>query len=210
MITERTVDTFLDDLASGAPTPGGGSAAAVMGAMGAALVSMVCNVTIGKKGYEAADAEMKSVRTESESVRRRLTAMVAADVAAFDGLMAAYRLPKQSEEDKSRRAEAIELNLRAATESPLDCARACAEVIALARRAAVCGYMGVISDAGVAVLAAHAALRSAALNVYINVPSLKDRTFASLATAEIEKLLDHSAAETEAVFALVRDKLGKP
>ena len=210
MITERPVDTFLDDLASGAPTPGGGSAAAVMGAMGAALVSMVCNVTIGKKGHEAVDAEMKSVRTESEGVRRRLTAMVAADVAAFDGLMAAYRLPKQSDEDKSRRAAAIELNLRAATESPLHCARACAEVIALAKRAAVCGFLGVISDAGVGVLAAHAALRSAALNVYINVPSLKDRAFASLATAEIEKLLDHSAAETEAVFALVRDKLGKP
>jgi formiminotetrahydrofolate cyclodeaminase len=210
MITERPVDTFLDDLASGAPTPGGGSAAAVMGAMGAALVSMVCNVTIGRKGHEVVDAEMKSVRTESEGVRRRLTAMVAADVAAFDGLMAAYRLPKQSDEDKSRRAEAIELNLRAATESPLECARACAEVIALAKRAAMYGYMGVISDAGVGVLAAHAALRSAALNVYINVPSLKDRTFASLATAEIEKLLDHSAAETEAVFVLVRDKLGKP
>ena len=210
MITERPVDTFLDDLASGAPTPGGGSAAAVMGAIGAALVSMVCNVTIGKKGHEAVDAEMKSVRTESEGVRRRLTAMVAADVAAFDGLMAAYRLPKQSDEDKSRRAAAIELNLRAATESPLQCARACAEVIALAKRAAVCGYLGVISDAGVGVLAAHAALRSAALNVYINVPSLKDRAFASLATAEIEKLLDLSSAETEAVFALVRDKLGKP
>jgi formiminotetrahydrofolate cyclodeaminase len=210
MITEAPVDTFLDELASGAPTPGGGSAAAVMGAMGAALVSMVCNVTIGKKGYEVVDAEMKSVRTESEGVRRRLTAMVAADVAAFDGLMAAYRLPKQSDEDKSRRDDAIELNLRTATESPLQCARACAEVIALARRAAMYGYMGVISDAGVGVLAAHAALRSAALNVYINVPSLKDRTFASLATAEIEKLLDQSAAETEAVFALVRDKLGKP
>jgi methenyltetrahydrofolate cyclohydrolase len=210
MITDRPVDTFLDDLASGAPTPGGGSAAAVMGAMGAALVSMVCNVTIGKKGHEAVEPEMKSVRAESEQVRRRLTAMVAADVAAFDGLMAAYRLPKQSDEDKSRRAEAIERNLRAATESPLDCARACAEVIGLAKRAAVCGYLGVISDAGVGVLAAHAALRSAALNVYINVPTLKDRTFASLATAEIEKLLDTSAGETEAVFALVRDKLGKP
>jgi methenyltetrahydrofolate cyclohydrolase len=210
MITERPVDAFLNDLASSAPTPGGGSAAAVMGAMGAALVSMVCNVTIGKKGHEAAESEMKSVRAESERVRLRLTAMVAADVAAFDGLMAAYRLPKQSDEDKSRRAEAIELNLRAATESPLQCARACAEVIALAKRAAVCGYLGVISDAGVGVLAAHAALRSAALNVYINVPSLKDRTFASLATAEIEQLLDRCALETEAVFALVRDKLGKP
>jgi methenyltetrahydrofolate cyclohydrolase len=210
MITERPLDTFLSDLASSAPTPGGGSAAAVLGAVGAALVSMVCNVTLGRKGHEAVESEIKSVRAESESLRLRLTAMVAADVAAFDGLMAAYRLPKLDEADKSRRAEAIEINLRAATEAPLDCARACAEVIALAKRAAACGYLGVISDAGVGVLAAHAALRSAALNVYINVPSLKDRTFASLATAEIEKLLDHGAVETEAVFALVRDKLGKP
>jgi formiminotetrahydrofolate cyclodeaminase len=210
MITERPLETFLNDLASAAPTPGGGSAAAVLGAMGAALVSMVCNVTLGKKGHEGVESEIKSVRAESEALRLRLTAMVAADVAAFDGLMAAYRLPKQSDADKSRRAEAIEINLRAATDSPLDCARACAEVIALAKRVAACGYLGVISDAGVGVLAAHAALRSAALNVYINVPSLKDRTFASLATAEIEHLLDQCAIETEAVFALVRDKLGKP
>jgi formiminotetrahydrofolate cyclodeaminase len=210
MITERPLETFLNDLAGAAPTPGGGSAAAVIGAMGAALVSMVCNVTLGKKGYEGVESEIKSVRAGSETLRLRLTAMVAADVAAFDGLMVAYRLPKQSDAEKSRRAEAIEINLRAATESPLDCARACAEVIALAKRVAACGYLGVISDAGVGVLAAHAALRSAALNVYINVPSLKDRTFASLATAEIEQLLDHCAIETEAVFALVRDKLGKP
>jgi methenyltetrahydrofolate cyclohydrolase len=210
MITERPLNTFLTDLASGSPTPGGGSAAAVMGAMGAALVSMVCNVTLGRKGQEAVEPEITAVCAESETLRQRLTAMVAADVAAFDGLMAAYRLPKLTEADKARRAEAIEIKLRKATETPLECARACAEVIAAAKRVAACGYLGVISDAGVAVLAAHAALRSAALNVYINVPSLKDRTFASVATAEIEKLLDHGAVETEAVFALVRDKLGKP
>jgi formiminotetrahydrofolate cyclodeaminase len=208
MITQRPLETFLDELAGSAPTPGGGSAAAIIGAMGAALISMVCNVTIGKKGQEAVEAELKSVRDDSEKLRMRLTAMVAEDIAAFDGLMAAYRLPKATEEEKSRRAAAIQLGLRAATDTPLACARACAEVVALSRRAGEKGYAGVISDAGVGVLAANTALRSAALNVYINVPSLKDRAFADAATAEIEQLLDACARESQLVFELVRSRLG--
>ena len=207
MITQRPLGTFLDELASGAPTPGGGSAAAIMGAMGAALVSMVCNVTLGKKGLEAVESEIKAVRDESEKLRLRLTSMVAEDIAAFDGLMAAYRLPKLTEEDKSRRAAAIQSSLRAATDTPLACARACAEVVALSRRAGEKGYAGVISDAGVGVLAANTALRSAALNVYINAPSLKDRAFADAATAELEQLLDTCARESELVFELVRGRL---
>ena len=208
MITRRPLETFLDELAGSAPTPGGGSAAAIMGAMGAALISMVCNVTIGKKGHEAVEAEMKAVRDESEKLRLRLTAMVAEDIAAFDGLMAAYRLPKVTEEDKSRRAATIQSSLRAATETPLACARACAQVVALSKRAGEKGYAGVISDAGVGVLAANTALRSAALNVYINTPSLKDRAFADAATAEVEQLLDTCARESELVFELVRSRLG--
>jgi formiminotetrahydrofolate cyclodeaminase len=208
MIAQRPLETFLDDLASGAPTPGGGSAAAVIGAMGAALVSMVCNVTLGKKGQEAVAADMQAVREQSERLRAQLTAMVADDVAAFDGLMAAYQLPKATDEEKSRRAEAIQSTLRAATETPLACARACAEVVALSRRAGEKGYSGVVSDAGVGVLAANSALRSAALNVYINAPSLKDREYAQAAVAEIEKLLAQSARESEAVFELVRGRLG--
>ncbi|HXI47278.1 MAG TPA: cyclodeaminase/cyclohydrolase family protein [Steroidobacteraceae bacterium] len=208
MITQRPLETFLDELASGAPTPGGGSAAAVMGAMGAALISMVCNVTIGKKGHEAVEADMKSVRDDSEKLRMRLTGMVAEDIAAFDGLMAAYRLPKLTEEEKSRRAAAIQSSLRAATETPLACARACAQVVALSKRVGEKGYAGVISDAGVGVLAANTALRSAALNVYINTPSLKDRDFADAATAELEQLLDTCARESELVFELVRSRAG--
>ena len=208
MITQASVETFLSELASAAPTPGGGSAAAIIGAMGAALLSMVCNVTLGKKGLEAVEPDMKAVREESERLRARLTAMVAEDIAAFDGLMAAYRLPKTNDEEKSRRAESIQANLRAATETPLACARACAQVIALARRAAEKGFAGVVSDAGVGVLAANSALRSAALNVYINAPSLKDRSFAAAATQEIESLLDRGARESEAVFELVRSRLG--
>jgi formiminotetrahydrofolate cyclodeaminase len=208
VITQRPLESFLDELASGAPTPGGGSAAAIIGAMGAALVSMVCNVTIGKKGHEAVESEMKTVRDESEKLRLRLTALIAEDVAAFDALMAAYRLPKSSEEDKSRRTAAIQSSLLGATETPLKCARACAEVVALSRRAGEKGYAGVISDAGVGVLAANTALRSAALNVCINAPLLKDRSFADAATAEIEQLLDDCARESELVFELVRSRLG--
>jgi methenyltetrahydrofolate cyclohydrolase len=208
MITDSSVEKFLDELASGNPTPGGGSAAAIMGAMGAALVSMVCNVTIGKKGYEAVEAEMKTVRDESERVRRRLTAMVAEDIAAFDSILAAYKLPKATDEEKTRRAAAIQAGLRRATETPLDCARVCAEVIALSRRASEHGYRNVISDGGVGVLAGFTALRSAALNVYINAPSLKDRDFAAAATAELAQLLDTCARESELVFELVRSRLG--
>jgi methenyltetrahydrofolate cyclohydrolase len=208
MITQGSLQSFLDELASSAPTPGGGSAAAIMGAMGAALISMVCNVTSGKKGHEGVALELHAVRDESEKLRARLTAMVAEDIAAFDGLMAAYRLPKVSDAEKSQRTAAIQANLRAATETPLACARACAEVVALSRQAGEKGYAGVISDAGVGVLAANSALRSAALNVYINAPALKDRAYAEAATAEIEKLLEQCARESEAVFALVRSRLG--
>jgi formiminotetrahydrofolate cyclodeaminase len=151
---------------------------------------------------------MKSLREQSEKLRARLAAMVAEDIAAFDGLMAAYRLPKLSETDKAQRTEAIQTSLRAATETPLDCARACSEVIDLAQRAGEAGYPGVISDAGVGVLAAYAALRSAALNVYINAPSLKDREFARQATSEVADLLEAGARRSEAVYALVRGRVG--
>jgi formiminotetrahydrofolate cyclodeaminase len=208
MITQSSIEKFLDDLAGGNPTPGGGSAAAIMGAMGAALVSMVCNVTIGKKGYEGVEAEMRAVLHESEKVRKRLTDMVAEDIAAFDSIMAAYKLPKGTDDDKATRSAAIQAGLRRATETPLDCARVCAEVIVLARRASEHGYLNVISDGGVGVLAGFTGLRSAALNVYINAPALKDRAFAERATAELEKLVEFCAAESEAVYKIVRKKLG--
>jgi formiminotetrahydrofolate cyclodeaminase len=207
VITQTSIDDFLERLASADPTPGGGSAAAIMGAMGAALVSMVCNVSIGKKGCEAVEPELRAVLAQCEALRRRLAAMVAQDVAAFDGLMGAYKLAKNSEDEKARRADAIQASLRHATEVPLACARACGQVIELARRAAQNGYRHVISDAGVGVAAADSALRSAALNVFINAPALKDRGFAERAVEEVERLSNASAAESAQVYALVRSKL---
>jgi len=124
MIAEQSLGRFLDELASPAPTPGGGSAAAIMGAMSAALVSMVCNLTIGKKDYEGVEGTMRQSLDEAEALRRRLTGMIAEDVQAFDALMAAYKLPRTSEQDRSTRAQAIQQALKRATDVPLACAQA--------------------------------------------------------------------------------------
>lgn len=207
MIENQPIGEFLQDLASSAPTPGGGSAAAIMGAMGASLVAMVCNLTIGKKDHEAVEGQMREVLEEAEALRVNLTSMIADDVAAFDGLMAAYKLPRASDEDKLARSAAIQAALRAATDVPLACAAACAEVIELARRIAATGNRGVISDAGVAVLAAQAGLRSAALNVDINLPSVKDADFAASRRARSEALLARCGAVVEDVLGTVRGRL---
>ncbi len=207
MIIEQPVTQFLDELASSAATPGGGSAAAIMGALGAALVSMVCNLTIGKKNYAEVEPEMRSVLHDAEALRQRLADMVAEDIAAFNGLMAAYGLPKLSDEDKAARGAAIQHALRAATEAPLACARACAEVIKLSMRAAEVGNRNVLSDAGVGALAAQAALRSAALNVDINVPSLQDQAFAQACREEMDALLASAVPLSEQAIALVKSKL---
>jgi formiminotetrahydrofolate cyclodeaminase len=207
MIKNKPIQTFLDELASKASTPGGGSAAAIMGAMGAALVSMVCNLTIGKKNYLEVEEEMQGVLAQSEALRERLTDMIRADVEVFDRVMGAYGLPKDTEEQKSVRSDAIQEALRAATEVPLDCARACAEVIAICHNVAEKGNRNVISDAGVGVLAAYAALRSAALNVYINAGAIKDRAFVEERLAELGRILEGTEAATEAIYQTVKAKL---
>ena len=207
MIKDKSVQEFLDELASKASTPGGGSAAAIMAAMGAALVSMVANLTVGKKNYEAVDADMQDMLASSESLRDRATDMIRADVEVFDQVMAAYGMPKDTEDEKAKRSETIQEALKAATDVPLDCAKLCAEVIELCKPMAEKGNTNVISDAGVAVLAAHAALRSAALNVYINIGGIKDKEFADDRRQQLESLLEGNASLTEEVYELVKSKL---
>jgi methenyltetrahydrofolate cyclohydrolase len=207
MIKDKSLQTFLDELASKSSTPGGGSAAAIMGAMGAALLSMVCNLTIGKKNYAGVEEELKSVLAQAEELRERLTDMIRADIEVFNQVMGAYAMSKDTEEQQALRSEAIQSALRAATEVPLSCARACAEAIELSKVVAEKGNLNVISDAGVAVLAAYAALRSAALNVYINVKGIKDQVFVEERLAELNRILEGIDVMTEEVYQLVKGKL---
>lgn len=206
-IKDKSIQDFLDGLAAKVPTPGGGSAAAVMGAQAAALISMVCNLTIGKPKYAEVEAEMQALLEQSEALRETLTGLIKADVEVFERLMATYGLAKDSDEEKATRSEAIQAALKEATVVPLNCARACAKTIALSQIAAEKGNIGVISDAGVAVMAGYGALKSAALNVYINAGSLKDRSFADAQLAELETILDGAEVAAEEVYQIVKAKL---
>lgn len=206
-IKDKSVETFLDELAGKQATPGGGSAAAVMGAQGAALVGMVCNLTIGKPKYAAVEAEMQVLLAEAEALRVTLIGMIKADVDVFDKLMSCYALPKASDAEKAQRSAQIQMVLREATEVPLACAKACAQAMALSRVAAEKGNLGVISDAGVAVMAAYAGLKSAALNVAINAAGLKDREYAEAKLAELQALMQNADSEAEEIYRIVKAKL---
>lgn len=201
------IEPFLDALASSKATPGGGSAAAIIGAMGAALVSMVCNLTIGKKKYADVEGEMKEVLHKAEALRHKLTGMIEDDVKAFDQVMAAYGMAKETDAEKATRDKAIQAALKQATEVPLRCCHAAREVIDLAAIASEKGNLNVISDAGVGVLAAYAALRSAALNVFTNAKIITDKAFAEAKVKELEQLLSRAEAATEKAYAVVKGKL---
>lgn len=207
MIKDQPIQQFLDELASKASTPGGGSAAAIMGAMGAALGSMVGNFTVGKKGYEDVDAEVREILDQCEALRDKLTGMIKADIDVFNQVMGAYGMPKDTDEQKAERSKAIQAALKEATDVPLDCAKAAAEVIKLSKPLAEKGNKNVISDAGVAVLAAEAALRSAALNVYINVGGIKDEDFKQSREQELEQTLAGTRELTDEVYEIVKGRL---
>jgi formiminotetrahydrofolate cyclodeaminase len=206
-IKQQSLQTYLELLASKQATPGGGSAAALMGAQAAALVSMVCNLTIGKPKYAEVDADMRALLVEAEALRETLTGMIKADVDVFNQLMACYGLPKSSDEEKAHRNQQIQIVLKQATIVPLECAKACAKAIALSRVAAEKGNLGVISDAGVAVMSAYAALKSAALNIDINAASLKDRDFAEAKLLELKSIMQNVEVESESIYQIVKTKL---
>ena len=178
-----------------------------MGAMGAALVSMVCNLTGGKQNYAEVGELMADTLAQAEALRARLIGLVQADIRAFDAVMAAYGLPRQTEPEKQARSARIQEALKGATEAPLECAQACADIIALSRVVAEQGNRNVVSDAGVAVLAAHAALRSAALNVQINIKAIKDPEFVAQASRRLEAILASVGQECEDIYQLVWDTL---
>ncbi len=175
--------------------------------MGAALVSMVCNLTIGKKRYAEVEGDMKEVLRKAEAVRLRLTGMIQDDVKAFDTVMSAYGMPKETDAEKAAREKAIQAALKQATDVPLACARAAREVIDLAAIASEKGNLNVISDAGVGVLAGYAALRSAALNVFTNARMITDKTFAEAKLKELNELLAGAEGATERAYGVVKNKV---
>jgi formiminotetrahydrofolate cyclodeaminase len=193
-VRETTIEDWLTDLASELPAPGGGAAAGVNAAMAAALVSMVCNLTIGKPRFAEHEAVMREVLAEAERLRSEAIQLAEDDAEAFSGVVAAYKLPKSSDAEKEARTAAIQAGLVEAAAVPLAVAKNAAQVIRLAGRILEGSNPNVLSDVAVAASAARSALESAALNVDINLVSIKD-------PAERERL---ASALNEALQAKVQ------
>ena len=206
-LSELTVQTFLDELASPAPTPGGGAAAALSGALGAALVSMVCRLTIGRKNYESVSAELESILVQAEAKRRDLLELMEADAAAYDRVIAQMKLPKETDEQKAARTTALQHALKEAAEVPFQIAGACADVLDLIEPVAAKGNKNAASDAGAGALLAEAGLRTALLNVEINLGLIKDETYVREMRTRLEPLTRGRAEQKEKIVRLVESRL---
>ena len=192
---------FLDQLASATPAPGGGSAAAHTGAAGAALVAMVARLTIGKKKYESVKDQMWALIEQAETLRAELTAAVDEDATAFEAVMAAFKLPKDTEEQQAARNAAVQQATFAAAQVPLTVARRAVQVMDLALQAAQLGNLNAISDAGSGVALGRAALTGAGMNVRINLLGLDDQTPGAPLLLEMAEL-EHRANRIESELRL--------
>ncbi|HEU4707919.1 MAG TPA: cyclodeaminase/cyclohydrolase family protein [Methylophilaceae bacterium] len=196
------VENFLDLLAAAQPTPGGGSTAALIGAMGAALVSMVARLTISKDKHAQAHEEMTALLEESEALREQLTETMQQDIKAYNKVMAAYAQPSQGAGKAARNTD-IQAALKEATEVPLACVRLALQLLPMAARAIEIGNPNAVADAGVASIAAYAALRGAALNVFTNCSLIDDKTYCNACINETNRALSEGARLESELFARV-------
>lgn len=208
MVTAQSVQEFADRLASDEPTPGGGSAAALGGVLGAGLVSMVCRFTVGRERYADVDDDMQRVLARSEELRAELQRAVEDDVDAYGGYSRASALPRETEEEKSERAAALQAALRDSTEVPLRVAERCVELLELAVEAAAKGNRYLISDAAVGAELAAAGRASAELNVRLNAAGLEDRDYAGAAEERLAALEVRAPGRelAERATAIVRER----
>jgi glutamate formiminotransferase/formiminotetrahydrofolate cyclodeaminase len=203
-LVSMAVDRFVDEVSSDSPAPGGGSVAALAGSLGAALAAMVANLTVGKKGYEAAWTDLSALAERAQDVKASLVRAIDEDTEAFNGVMAAMRLPKGTPEEQAARARAIDEGYQQAARVPLTTARLCLQAIELAGEAARKGNVNSASDAGVAALVARAGVEGAALNVLINLGSIKDEAFKTQCREDVERLVADATRLCDDVVGCVK------
>ena len=208
MLVNKTVEAFNEILGSDSPAPGGGSVAALSGALGAELAAMVCRLSLGKADLADHQTRLKDTLGRAQELAAGLLKRIDLDTEAFNGVMAAFKMAKATDEEKQARSRAIQAGYQEAVQSPLGIARECLEVLRLAE-----GILGkfntnALSDLGVAGLEAKAGLEGAVMNVRINLPSIKDEAFVSRTKAEVEALLTEGDALKSKIYSYVQDALG--
>ncbi len=199
-LTEMTVSQFIDTLYSDAPAPGGGSAAALSGALGISLVAMVAALTAGKEKYKEYDALMQDILERSQGLKEKLTHAIDADTEAFNGVSAVFAMPKATEEDKANRKAAMQEALKEAARVPLDVMHLAVDALGLAEAALGKANPNAASDLGVAAIQLKTALQGAWLNVCINLSGIQDESFVADCRAKGQACLNRGVAYADRVY----------
>lgn len=208
MYIDEPLKKYMDEAASGSSTPGGGSVAALAGALGAALTSMVCNFTVGKKKYADVEAEVAQILSEAEELRGKLLELMVEDTRVYGQVSAAYGMPKDTPEEKKARSEAIQEALKAAMQAPLEAAICCYQILKLNEPLLEKGNQNLISDVGVAVLLAESAMRSAVLNVEINLSYIKDEDLCQKTRDKLRPMLAEAVNLRSKIYKKVNEAIG--
>jgi len=209
MYADETLSGYLDRAASAEPIPGGGSVAALVGALGASMASMACNFTVGRKKYSDVEGEVSGILRASEEARAALLQLAGLDSEAYSAVSAAYKLPRETEEEKAARREAIQCALERAMDAPLGTMRRCAELLRKLHELGQKGNPNLVSDVGVCAILLEAALRAALLNVEINLRELKDAALVEKVKEEVERLTEQACKSAEETLALVRSLVSR-
>jgi methenyltetrahydrofolate cyclohydrolase len=207
MLIELSIEDFSKVLGSDSPAPGGGSVAALSGALGADLVCMVCRLSVSKPGLEQFGEDISQTLERAEQLSKSLLGRVDRDTKAFNDVMAAFKLPKSTDDEKKKRSEAIQRSYCEAVISPLGVARECTEVLALAAGLLGKSNSNALSDLGVASQQAYAGFEGALMNIKINLSSIKDEAFRSKSAAEMSSLLKRARDLRESVEQFVSQNL---
>jgi len=200
----NSVGDFAERVAAGTPAPGGGSVAAYCGVLAASLGQMMCNITIGKPKYAEVEPRLKAIRSDLERLSARLRELIAEDAASFEAVLRAYRLPKDTDAQKSERAAQIAVALRGAIDVPFETAEQSFEVLVLLRELADVGSANALSDVAVGAGLALAAIRGASYNVGVNLSSLSDPDSADELRKQMNALIDRTEAMAGEVEAKIK------
>jgi formiminotetrahydrofolate cyclodeaminase len=207
MFTDKSCKEFTSILSSASPTPGGGGASALAGALGTALGSMVGNLTLGKKKYESVQEDIKVILGKAEKLQNELLALVEKDAEVFEPLSKAYGLPKNTDEEKKARDEVMEKALKLACSVPVEIMEKAMEAIDLHEELAVKGTRLALSDVGVGVLFCKSALMGAALNVFINTKLMKNKEYACQINGKVDDMLKKGIETADEVYRKVEQNI---
>ena len=208
MYINEPLSYFMDQLASNSPTPGGGSVAALTGAMGAALVSMVSNLTLNKEKYKDVQPQIEILVKNSEKLRHEMQDLIQKDIDVFGSLSQVYAMPKTNDAEKAARTQKMQEVLKLACQVPFEIGLKSLDIVKLAQTAAEIGNTQAVSDAGVAALLANACVQSAALNVKININSIKDAAYNEATWSKMQDTLNQVDAVQKNVLKITYQKMG--